>query len=238
MERIGSLKDSFLLEKESLLFPGGPFVSAYLLGSHATQTATMESDVDILLVAEDAADGLALMRASGAVRRVLARAFPDERLFLFNSPDADRGDGSVSSTRRVQLLLHRRAWVSEYLVKKNWVLVNWARNHLLLIGDEILDFQIEPELNGSIVDEFDGLPSILRRIDNAILLMDPGAPSPEVVKTARYAFARCAEIRETFPQLNLSPQRTGLSELSPLDRLLAARTEVETTLTAVRERLS
>jgi predicted nucleotidyltransferase len=191
------------------LKPNGPLISLTLLGSYADQSLTNNSDLDLLFIVDNEVTALNFVSIGKSLRSGLSKCFPNRNLFIFDSPSLDRPDITPSDSIRVHLLVHKIDWVQESLRIKNWVFTCWSNKHETILGEDVLNPPLKPELNASLIDEFDGLPSIERRIEYALLSSDLNQCEAYFKKLASYAFARYSEIISTFPEL----KSTELSEI-------------------------
>lgn len=219
------------------LSPSGCLISVTLVGSHASRSASSDSDIDLLFITINDTCGDDIVSLGRSIRKGLEDCFPDEELFLFDSPGLDRPEMVPEGSRRVQLLLHRQEWVEHSLATKNWVFISWVRTHVPLIGTDLLGREVEPSLNESLIDEFDGLPALIRHIDSTILISDPVNDEKYLAKLARNSLARVSEIRSTFLTSLGEPNRSGANSGSALNQLLATRKDVRELLDSIKRLL-
>lgn len=217
--------------------PHGRLIAAAVVGSCAVQRDSPDSDLDLLLVVADDFGLEDAVRLGKALRLGLARCFPKQKLYLFDSPELDRPDLLPAGARRVQLLLHRIGWVRGEIKRKNWVFTCWAKKHLILLGVDPFIAGIAPVMNESLIDEFDGLPNILRRIDSASITFDLKEHADHFRKLIRYAHARVDDILDAFPGLASSARFRHGSPTSVWDELMLARTRVERMLARLKRAL-
>lgn len=185
-------------------YPAGDLLSVYLLGTSSDRsTLSAKSDLDLLFIIKDTVASTFLNDIGVDFRKSLGEIFEGRKVFLFDSPSYDRPDIVQRDSIRIHLLVHKEGWVRHSLDTNNWVFVCWSNKNKLLLGKSTLDPQ-QGVLNHSIIDEFDGLPSMVRRIDFSLVSYDVEYYQAYFIKLVKYCCSRYNEIVQTFSQLRFS----------------------------------
>lgn len=200
-------------------YPRSSLLSVYLLGTTADEkTTSSDGDIDFLFIIKDNLKNDFLIPVGIEFRKALKDIFKNKKTFIFDSPSYDRPDILAEGTIRIHLLVHKESWVRHSLDTNNWVFTCWSNKNKLLVGQKILKGK-KGVLNLSLVDEFDGLPSIIKRIDFSILSYDITKYQPYFQKLYKYSVSRYNEIVKEFSELNFEVFETKRKSIIESDIL-------------------
>lgn len=194
--------------------------SVILIGSHSTDNTSTHSDIDLLIITH--AD--ITPENASIIGDKISEAQENEEpnvFFDFYNPVCERCKLISTTKYRFHFIAHSWENIVKWLKEKDFITCMWAHKSTVLWGDNPFTEGIVPELNKSILDNFDGIPGFVREINNILITKNPAEDSHEFKRYCEFFMDRIAAIEEFFPEISkcsnspIRPEgRNGLVQLS------------------------
>ena len=205
--------------------------SIILIGSYSDNSSNIHSDIDILIITHS---DITAKKSSLIGEKIndSVNIKNKNTSFVFHNPVCERCKLLTNMPHRFHIISHSWANIKKWLKEKDFITCMWALKSHILWGENPFDEKIIPELNKSLLDEIDGIPSFIREINNVLISKNPISDSHEYEKYSRFYMHRVFELVNFFPEISTivslplnSKGAKGLIEIS--EYFLAVQKEIE-----------
>ena len=173
----------------------GESMTCYVIGSWSLKQKETNKDRDVLIVLKNDFPVKDIPR----LREKLVGIFGGNNIydFFFHAYYCDKCS-FTKNLNKIHIILIREDSLLSAIKESDWIVYNWSQLNCLIYGSDYFPESKSIDSNISLVDEYDGIPGLLRNIELTLISKNPQKEYFEYIKMGEYLKNRLNDIINQF----------------------------------------